>query len=559
MKKAIRLITLLIALAMVFTVLAGCGSDSKTKESGKTQTETTSTGNSGSTGNNAVETGVTDVEDPYGLPNNMSNYPLKDKVTLTYWVPIEGWAAPAIKSYNDSEIYKEIEKITNVSIEWIHPAVGQAAEQFNLMMASDDLPDIIQPAGFYKGGVSAGIKDGVYINLKDTIEKYAPNYKKFRESDNERRKTTVDDEGNIGAFFCLSPYEEWTWWGPMIKKAWLDELNIAMPETMNDWYNMLKAFKDKKGAKFPFLPGGNYGTDWCGVFVSAYDAYDWLFYKDGKVQFGPIQPGMKDYLTEMRKWYAEGLIDKDFATRDWNSWQSTLISNDSGAFLQSPDTAYGILQPQNIEFVAAPYPVMNKGETIHYRWKHFKNGGQEAAITTSCKNVEVAAKFLDFGYTRKGWQLYNYGIPERAHKLDDKKIPYLWDGSIIYNDPDKIPAVNALWKYKMHWGPFIRDEHNANPIIVQSKVSGEMRKFWTDTIDGAYALPPVTFSPQESQKEASIATQIATLRTEVFTKIIMGKEPVEKWDEFVAQCKKVGLDEMLSLWNTAAERYNNRN
>ncbi len=555
MGKHVRILALGLSIALLAFLLPACG-QSTTPTSAPTQGTTPD-----ATPTPKEVQGVTDVNDPYGLPNDMGNYPLAEKVTLTYWVPIEGWAAPAISSYDDNDIFKEIEAITNVHIEWIHPAVGQVNEQFSLLVASDELPDIIQPAGLYKGGVTAGIKDGVYLRLNDYALDYAPNYMAFRESDDDRRKTTLDDEGNLGAFYCLSPYGEWAWWGPMVKKAWLDDLQLQVPETMSDWYTMLKAFKEQKGADFPlvFSPTGDVAAiDWCGIFLSAYDAYEWVFYRDGKVRFGPTQPGMKEALTELRKWYAEGLIDSDFATRDWNSFTATILSEECGAFTQSPDTAYGMLAPQNIEFVAAPYPVLEKGDVIHYRWKHFKNGGQEAAITTSCVQIEAAVKFLDFGYTRKGWQLYNYGMPDITHKLDENKVPYLWEGSIIYNDPDQVPAVNALWKYKMHWGPFIRDEHNANPIIVQSVVSGEMRQFWTDSIDGAYFVPPVTFSAEESSRVSALDTQIRTLRNEVFAKIIRGTEPVDAWDTFVTQANDVGLEEFLELYNTALERYNQR-
>ena len=32
-----------------------------------------------------------------------------------------------------------------------------------------------------------------------------------------------------------------------------------------------------------------------------------------KVKYGPLEPGYKEYITMLSKWYAEDLIDKDFA------------------------------------------------------------------------------------------------------------------------------------------------------------------------------------------------------------------------------------------------------
>ena len=69
-------------------------------------------------------------------------------------------------------------------MEYIHPNDQQTAEQFNLMIASDELPDVIEydwtgrSAGSYPGGPEKAIQDGVILELNDLIDQYAPNLKK---------------------------------------------------------------------------------------------------------------------------------------------------------------------------------------------------------------------------------------------------------------------------------------------------------------------------------------------------------------------------------------------
>ena len=561
-----KVISILLILCMISAILVGCGSTDKKSDNSVDNTKTdvktddTSdkdvTSEEGKTGSEESDP----VKDPYGLPNDLSAYPVKDNPTLTYWWPIDGFQAVAIKDMNEHEVWKEIQKITGVNIKFIHPTVGQESEQFNLMIASDDLPDLICQSDRYKGGVTVGIDDGVFIDHTEVIDKYAPNYKKFRESDEDRRRTTMDDKGRILGFYNIAPYSEWIWFGALIKQEALDKTGLPVPETMDEWYNFFKKCQEV-GYKSPLMFNTGSGTIFTGYFCSAYGAYDWLFIdKQGKVQWGPVQPGMKDYLAEIRKWYEEGLIDKDFATRDFSSNMAYAISADCAVAMDSPDTMWGVWKEQNnIDFVAAPYPVLNKGDKPTTTYKHWKNGGWPTSITTECKNVEAAARFLDFGYTKKGWELCNFGLPDRTHKIDEKGMPYYQKESIMWNDPENIPLSNRVWKYKLHQGPFVREEHNSNPLLVSpGSYSGDIRKMWTEGTDASPAVPPVTFTSEESSREADIGSKLATLRSETFLKIIMGQVPVSEFDNFVKTAEKMGLNEWLGIWQTALDRYNAR-
>ena len=73
-----------------------------------------------------------------------SIYPLNTNVTLTWWMELHANVALVVKNFGDTEFAKELQKRTGVKIKFLHPAAGQAREAFNLMLASGDLPDIIE-------------------------------------------------------------------------------------------------------------------------------------------------------------------------------------------------------------------------------------------------------------------------------------------------------------------------------------------------------------------------------------------------------------------------------
>jgi len=71
-----------------------------------------------------------------------------------------------------------------VKINFIHPPMGNETDQFNLMIASKKLPDIIEwNWANYPGGPIKAVEDKVVISLNKYLDKYAPNYKKYLQKD----------------------------------------------------------------------------------------------------------------------------------------------------------------------------------------------------------------------------------------------------------------------------------------------------------------------------------------------------------------------------------------
>jgi ABC-type glycerol-3-phosphate transport system substrate-binding protein len=490
------------------------------------------------------------------IPNDYSAYPFKEEVTLDVWMP----ANRNIPDMNNHAIQKQVEKLTGIKVNFITPPVGQEADAFTLMMSSGDLPDIIIEPGRYPGGFEAGVNDGAYLDLTDLMEKYAPNYSAWRNSDETRRKTTVTDSGRLLGFYGIAPYSEWMWFGMLIKQEALDKIGLPIPETIDEWHTFLTKAKEV-GYSEPLNYGSNYGQIFTGILNGAYGVWDWTFLdSNGKVAWGPAQPKAKEYLAMMQQWNKEGLLNKDWATADFNQRMASAISDKTAVMMDSPDTMWSYWKEQNdIDFVGALNPVLNKGDKSATTYKNFKRTGTEAAITTQCDNVEAAMAWLDFAYTKKGWEIYNYGEYGTVHLIDENGKPYYPENSFMYNDPDGQPVAVALDKYRRHIWPDIRDEHNSNPLIVaKGSYSGEIRKYWTENMDTSAAMPPISFTKEEASREAELGNQLSTLRGEYFAKIIKGELPVDAYDKFLEEAKKMGLDEFLSIHQAALDRYNSR-
>lgn len=494
------------------------------------------------------------------IPNDYSAYPYTEDVTLDVWMPSNSILASVVSDINNHRVFEQVEELTGIKLNFIVPTLGEESTEFNIMIASGDLPDIIIGPGRYQGGVTAGVNDGVYMDLTDLVDEYMPNYSAWRNSDDDRRRTTVTDDGKIAGIYGIAPYNEWCWFGMLIKQEALDKTGMEVPTTIDEWHDFLLKCKEV-GYDEPLNYGSTYGQIFTGILNGAYGVWDWMFVNDeGKAAWGPAQDGAKEYLKTMRQWYEEGLFNSDWATADFNQRMAEAVSDDCAVIMDSPDTMWGYWKEDNdIDFVAALNPVLNEGDTSKQTYHNFKTAGTSAAISSTCENVEAAMAFLDFAYTKKGWEIYNYGSYGDVHLIDENGLPYFSADGLMYNDPEDQPLSNLIWKYRVHDFANIRDEHNSNPLITaEGSYSGDIREYWTAEMDSSVTMPPVTFTPEEAAREGELGTILSTMRGEYFSKIIMGQLELDAYDEFLAAAKEQGMDEFVALWQAALDRYNAR-
>ena len=148
----------------------------------------------------------------------------------------------------------KIQQMAGVNIDWT-VVCGNGDEiqaQYLAMLASGNYPDIIQwqHNNSYVGGVSQLYADGIIIELNDVIDKYMPNYKALLEANPHVAKTLMDSEGRYLYFTVINPLNSnlekvaVTWWGLMMRQDWLDNVGMEVPTTMDEWYEVLVAFKE---------------------------------------------------------------------------------------------------------------------------------------------------------------------------------------------------------------------------------------------------------------------------------------------------------------------------
>ena len=559
MKKNLKKILLLtLVLALVLSMFSGCGKKNKT-------------------------VGYDVSKSKYG-----NTYPIKgaENVTLTYWKQTSTAVQKTAQNYGDLPFAKALEKKTGVKIEYIHPSLTNAQEKFTLMISSGKLTDMIAwNFNNYTGGSQTAIDDGVIhaLNVEGNsiLDAWAPDYKKLIESyPDSVAKEAKTDKGYYYCFGLAAPDRELnTTAGPIVRGDWLEDLGLEVPKTIDDWYVMLKAFKEKKGATAP-LSMSDQGFH-CGFISGAYGVNKDFFHNDNTVIYAPATEGYKQYLETMHKWYKEGLFDKEFDTT--NVVQQNLLTGKAGATWNALGGGIGTLMT-NVEaktaddpnagakFIGAPYPTLDGSKSEFGQAS--SRFSPATAISTQCKDPELAAKWLNYGYTEEGHMLYNFGLTkEDAAEIGIKTYSYEMvdkdgDGTKEYpqftdevkNNPDNLTMQEAFTKYSQAGGScggglvYRQDPRYLEQYAVRPEQQ-EAWKTWCDTNTFDHYVPNTGVAEDVAKEYSQLYTDITAYAGQEYIKFVKGGRPLSEFDDYVKTLKDMGVDKMVKMKQDAFDAY----
>lgn len=483
---------------------------------------------------------------------------------LTYWVPFYSHYQQLYTNYSEVPFYQELQKRTDCEIEFIHPTVGQEDESFSLMIASDNLSDIIEYSiSKYKGGPEKAISDNVIMDLTDVINTKAPNLKKVLDENDEWRKLVSTDSGQYFCFPAIRGDSSLTFWmGPQIREDYLEKVGMECPETIDEWTAVLTAFKEKLGIKYPLTL---LNSDHAQLMVaSAYNVTGANnFYLEGDtVKYGPLEPGYEEYLKTMNDWYSKGLIDPDFAVQDSKTFDAKVASGEAGAYFNSVGGGMGkfiTATKQNnpeAKIRAAKFPVVNKGDTPRFGFSQSPFiDAQSAMLSIDCENIDAAARLLDYAYSDEGHMFYNFGTEGVSYTMVDDYPTYTEE---VTNNPDGLSMQDAMSKYCRGavMGPMIQDARYFEQYQ-QTPEQKETAEIWSLS-DTDWQMPPVTLTTEEANRISSKQTEIITYVNEMSLKFIMGAEPLSDIQKFRDTIKNMGIDSVLEVQQTAYERFKER-
>ncbi|MCI8926306.1 MAG: extracellular solute-binding protein [Lachnospiraceae bacterium] len=386
---------------------------------------------------------------------------LKEKETFTIAIKKE---ALSQNTMDEKECVIFTENETNVHINWIEIPSSGWDEKVNVMFAGDDLPDA------FIGSVNVMKYRDQLAPINDYIDQYAPNIQQIFEDVPEMRPALTTPDGNIYSLPTGddNPQNQ-VGEGLYINKEWLDNLGLEMPETIDEFYDVLVAFRDRD-------PNGNGEADEIPLCITAandsshfgslfgtfgtLDNNKHIRVENDKVVFTPAEDGYYAGLQWFHKLYEEGLMNRDYFTEQFQQWKAKGDSEVAIYGVVKDWYIDNIISTQNTpQYVCLPAIKGADGTTMWDRNPSPNCTLDGFTITKNCKNPEVLVRWYD--YINSGLDIlnmWNYGPVDTGawHYLEDGRwevfsdnVPEGSSSSELRRTAGVGPtSVYAYWKYR---------------------------------------------------------------------------------------------------------------
>ncbi len=569
-----RIAALLLALSMMATAFAGCsgnGGSSSSSASSAASESSAASSDAGSESSEPASSGTATEElgfeaEVVPLPDEAQmEYPVENGGTLSIWCSLRPVSAQYYQSLAEDITVQCLEEETGIDVEFVHPATGQEAENFNLMVVSGTLPDIIVDGDtYYSGGAAAAVEDGVFADLTDLVPEYAPDYNYFLENNDMFWRLATAADGSINSIYCYKDVQAPFYLRTQFRQDWLDEWGMDVPETFDEYEAYFQKVQEEYPDVSPFtLDDTGLQLQFLAAFgIATNDNGQRFFVKDGKVSHTFNEDALLDYLTLMNDWYAKGYINRDFLTLDDTEAVQAFVTGQTASVVGNSDNVYTLSEELGIDATTGPFARVNEGDPYHGDVFYFPQNGQPTSINAKSENIELALQWLNYGFTKQGAGTHNFGDPETTWTWSEEVNPEYGTTIPEYTDyalnNTEFPLSDIEYTLRLHvsWAKYRYGDDVSMIRNVSDPDCWNYRAKWSDdeTVDSAYVLPTLAFTPEEADEVGTLTTNIDTYAEEMILKFITGDTPLSEFENFQAQVESLGMPRLLELYQNAYDQ-----
>lgn len=511
---------------------------------------------------------------------NETGYPLTEEPS-TFSI----LAATALLTFDDSIWMNQVAEYTNVYPEWICIPTAARDERKALVYASGEYPDVMGPRMVSKNDTVTYGPTGILTNVKDLLYQYATNLVEFLPSEIWAQfecydgniyfiPTVYSNKGGTANCFGNNYYS--------MPKAWLDQLSLEVPTTVDEFYDVLVALRDadcngngkKDEIPLAIMPlSGNPLNALEGM--SCWFGRPGTYYveDDGTVVDGRLYPEHKEAVKFLQKCYAEGLLDVELFSMDLSAFRAKGAADPATyGYVFGYQSNYMTTDEKAKEIYDIMPLLKDPNGNISFIYGNQSSCGvlYQAAVTSACQCPELVVRWANYLYTPEVTLQTNDGPFGIKFYFDDN------NNLKQYNDidnPDKIPAgyesfssfliATREQQIPRLYGPplvtkYMLDNFGYDLEAINNMI-GREHNYKAYDLWGPYAVqefPQVTPSAEENEKLNQYNTDMNKLYNETLTAWIIGNADIDaEWDSFVEQMNAFGAQEVLAIKQSQSDQY----
>ncbi len=578
-----RFVAILMAVLMI--AVAGCSGD------GNSSTAGNSTAGNSTASESSTASGDSAASEDDSLFNAPGELPIVKEGTMTLSVFAPGNGE---YSWEDNDQTAIVEEKTGIHIDWqIAASSDNVRDKISTMFAGGTMTDIILTGvgtanRYDKASEAMFGAQGLIIPLEDYIDTISVGYKAAMDELDGMREYITTPDGHIyslpnvdGSLHVQYNMKLW------INTTWLDNLGLDLPTTTDEFYEVMKAFKEQdangNGDPNDEIPlstvASGSGTQIDGFLMAPFQLTpetNKLYVDNGVVTYAPVQDGYREGLTWLAQMYSEGLINPESFTWDKDSQVNLNEAGDVaviGAFLaQRPGYACDLsTEPfsEKWEQYQSLAPLTGPDGQCIAAWNpyvQYQTG--MTFISSNCENPELAFRLIDWLATDEGSMLSAIGVEGEDWRAAEEGELDMDGNQAVYTTLDNPNAGdNHTWGQLMglvrtpefvtsvttNQDPYADDvvPLTGRQIVMYraSKVHEEVRQ------DLSTVLPDLYMSEENAAQMSLVKSTLQPSQNEWLAQFVTGAKSVETdWEEYLTAMENQGLSEYLQLLQDAYDQ-----
>lgn len=502
---------------------------------------------------------------------------------------IMGGQSALSPGYSDNAVLNQLAENAGITINWTTMS-DSLSEQVNIRIAGGELPDAFIGVGFSNYDLTTYGADGTFIDLTEYINaETMPNLTKIlEEHPGIYSAITMSDGGIYGlpageqmGTAGIGREEDYSIYTipqfSMINKAWLDDLGLEVPTTLDELHDALVAFKENDmSAKYygndagTTLPMSTGFDEWCwgqNIFYAGFGFANWpndvcndlVLRDDGTVDFVCATDEYRQAITYFHDWFAEGLIDQEMFSQD----TTQLMSKCSQGYVGVSTWWYieELMGEHAEDYVFLP--VLDGPDGSHnvtVRTGGATNSGN-LSITESCEDPAALLAYFDQWYDPEIVMQLQYGPIDVYFTSQDENG--VWQSITDEEAQEKYgkSAGELKGQYEVYGPKLILSDYYSTTFAMEPRAIErltDLYDFWMPYVDSTAVYPvDCVFTEDEldtidyykADFEDAVAEQEGLWLKD-------GAPTDEEWEAYVSRLNDAcGMEDLKQAYQDAYDRY----